>query len=382
MDLASHRDRALDAYDYELPGDRVAQNPASPRDRSRLLVVSSLDDHEHRQFCDLPDYLRPGDLLVVNDTRVLPARLLGHKRTGGAVEALLLEERETNLWLALVRPGKRLPVGTLMEFDPVAAGDGPSRGAAESGNSKDRLEDRLVAEVTAIDEETGGRLLRFQRDRDLRPDLERWGTLPLPPYITDSSAPPDHYQTIYGRVDGSAAAPTAGLHFTEDLLERLAQLGVGRASVTLHVGVGTFRPVEVSDITTHRMHQEWIEVPEATVAKIRETRDRGGRVFAVGTTAIRALESAARSGQLLPYSGKTDLFIYPGYRWQVVDGFITNFHLPKSSLLMLVSAFVGRERLLALYRAALEAPADPFGVPYRFYSFGDAMLVLPPANAS
>ncbi|GAB4340437.1 MAG: tRNA preQ1(34) S-adenosylmethionine ribosyltransferase-isomerase QueA [Cyanophyceae cyanobacterium] len=368
MDLASHRDRALDAYDYELPSDRVAQNPASPRDRSRLLVVASPDAHEHRQFCDLPDYLRPGDLLVVNDTRVLAARLRGHKRTGGAVEALLLEEQGTNLWLALVRPGKRLPVGTVIEFEPVAGDD----------------RDRLVAEVVAVDGETGGRVLRFETpgDRDLRLDLDRWGSLPLPPYITDSTAPPDRYQTIYGRVDGSAAAPTAGLHFTEELLERLAQQGIGRVSVTLHVGVGTFRPVEVSDITTHRMHQEWIEVPEATVAKIQETRDRGGRVFAVGTTAIRALESAARTGQLLPYSGKTDLFIYPGYRWQVVDGFITNFHLPKSSLLMLVSAFVGRDRLLDLYRTALAAPADPFGVPYRFYSFGDAMLVLPTAKVS
>ena len=361
-------DLDLNNYDYALPQGRIAQNPASPRDRSRLLVVTSQDTVEHRHFFDLPNYLRSGDLLVVNDTQVLPARLRGHKSTGGAVEALLLEERGPNCWLALVKPGKRLPVGTRLKFDAQVPGgeDAP-----------------LAAEVVAIDAETGGRLLRFElpRDRDLKRDLDRWGAMPLPPYITDSTAPPERYQTVYAREPGSAAAPTAGLHFTDELLGRLDRAGVGRARVTLHVGVGTFRPVESVDITAHQMHQEWIDVPHETVEKIRETRDRGGRVFAVGTTAIRALESAARSGTLEPHCGKTDLFIYPGYRWQVVDGLITNFHLPKSSLLMLVGALVGRDRLLDLYRIALDAPADPRGMPYRFYSFGDAMLVLPPAKA-
>ena len=366
-------DRSLDGYHYELPSDRIAQNPQDPRDHSRLLVVPSAHDVLHRQFRDLPEFLRPGDLLVMNDSSVIPARLHGHKPSGAAVEVLLLEARSPDTWLALVRPGKRLLVGTTIAFTPAHGATGAIDLSQEPG---------LSAEVIAVDRATGGRLLRFQLPTGIQSLLEildQWGEMPLPPYITDSQAPPDRYQTVYARDPGSAAAPTAGLHFTPELLDRLSAAGIGRAFVTLHVGVGTFRPVAAADITTHKMHEEWAMVSADVVDKIRTTRANGGRVFAVGTTAVRTLESAARNGQIEPFCGKTDLFIYPGYRWQVVDGMITNFHLPRSSLMMLVGAFVGRSRLLDLYQAALDAPATPYPDRYRFYSFGDAMLLLPDA---
>lgn len=361
----SEDDLQLDAYDYQLPVEYIAQNPVTPRDHSRLLVVSSPNTHQHQRFWELPDWLKPGDLLVLNDTRVLPARLYGYKPSGAKVEVLLLEERQDNQWLALVKPGKRLKPGAEIRFD-----------SPEATDSKPSFE----AEVLSLDEATGGRLLQFRcpAGTTVLEMLEQYGEVPFPPYVTESQATSSQYQTVYAREAGSAAAPTAGLHFTPELLGRLQNQGVRQAFVTLHVGVGTFRPVETSDIRKHLMHQEWVEVPEATVQAIRHTRSQGGRVIAVGTTAVRSLESAAQrqpSGDLAPFSGKTDLFIYPGYRWQVVDGLITNFHLPKSSLMMMVSALLGRERLLRLYEEAIAQN-------YRFFSFGDAMLITPEARLS
>jgi S-adenosylmethionine:tRNA ribosyltransferase-isomerase len=358
-------DLSLDAYDYQLPEAQIAQNPVVPRDSSKLLVVEKAPAYQHRIFQELPQLLRPGDLLVMNDTRVIPARLYGHKLNGTPVEVLLLEEQTPTQWLALVKPGKRLKVGAVIQFgEPVGEPKQPS----------------LTATVLAIDEPTGGRILQFDlpAQQSVLPLLSQLGQVPLPPYITSSEADPEQYQTVYADRAGSAAAPTAGLHFTPELLERLKQQGIEQAFLTLHVGVGTFRPVEASNITQHQMHGEWIEVPPETVARVEQTKAKGGRVIAVGTTSVRSLEGAAQAnsnqlGQLQPFCGKTNLYIYPGYQWRVVDGMITNFHLPKSSLMMLVSALIGRQRLLDLYQVAIEQE-------YRFYSFGDAMLILPEAN--
>ncbi len=365
-------DWSLDGYDYELPPSRIAQNPVVPRDSSRLLVVDSPSSHQHRIFRDLPDLLEPGDLLVLNNTRVLPARLYGHKPNGPAVEILLMEERQHNCWLALVKPGKRLKLGAKIEFEPHCE---ESAGPCCCLPDAVAVDHRLTATVIARDESTGGRLLEFDipTDATLAKFLDEYGHVPLPPYIDKSQASPEQYQTVYAEKPGAVAAPTAGLHFTEELFSRLEQRGIDKTFVTLHVGVGTFRPVEVADVTTHQMHNEWVEVSAATVDKIRETQARGGRIFAVGTTAVRALEgSAAASGDfsLQPFCGQTNLFIYPGYKWRVVDGMITNFHLPRSTLMMMLSAMVGRPRLLDLYREAIDHQ-------YRFYSFGDAMLILP-----
>ena len=352
-------DWLLENYSYHLPEAQIAQNPAVPRDSSRLLVVEA-NAHQHRQFCDLDVLLRPGDLLVMNNTRVMPARLYGRKSNGAPVEILLLEEQIPNWWMALVKPGKRLKPGASLEF-----------GEDESGAPI------LSAIVMSVDESTGGRLIQFKppAGESVLSLMSRLGEMPLPPYITESEADPEQYQTVYAEHLGSAAAPTAGLHFTPELLERLKQKGIEQAFVTLHVGVGTFRPVEAETITDHQMHGEWVEVSPETVAKIAETKARGGRVFAVGTTSVRSLEGAAQLGELRPYCGKTMIYIYPGYAWNVVDGLITNFHLPKSSLMLLVSALIGRERLLALYQTAIEEQ-------YRFYSFGDAMLVMPEARSA
>jgi S-adenosylmethionine:tRNA ribosyltransferase-isomerase len=349
---SSPADLSLSAYDYLLPPDRIAQNPATPRDSSRLLVVEP-DRHRHQIFHDLPHLLHPQDLLVLNNTRVIPARLYGHKVGGGKIEVLLLEEQQPGQWLALVKPGKRLKPGAKIEF-----------GTAE-----------LSAEVIAVDAATNGRILQFHLppDQPLIPLLAKLGTVPLPPYITQSQAQPEQYQTVYGDRPGSAAAPTAGLHFTPELLDRLTAQGIAHTFVTLHVGVGTFRPVEVEDITQHQMHGEWLEVSPETVAQIQQTKAKGGRVIAVGTTAARSLEGASQNGGLTPYCGKTEIFIYPGYTWKTVDGMITNFHLPKSSLMMMVSALIGRQRLLDLYEVAIAEQ-------YRFYSFGDAMLISPEAK--
>lgn len=356
-------DRTLAGYNYELPVGAIAQNPVTPRDSSRLLVVDSPTHHQHKYFRDLPDILQPGDLLVLNNTRVIPARFYGYKSTGTPVEILLLEERRNNCWLALVKPGRRLKPGAQILFEP------------RSPEGMQGARSPLKATVLATDEATSGRLLQFDVPDGISFEslLERFGRVPLPPYITESVALPEQYQTVYAEQLGSVAAPTAGLHFTPQLLERLRQREVERTFVTLHVGLGTFRPVEVENVTTHKMHGEWLEVPASTVERIRQTRVRGGRVIAVGTTVVRALEGAAVGGSLEPYCGKTELFIYPGYRWRTVEGLITNFHLPRSSLLMLVSALVGRRRLLDLYREAIACQ-------YRFYSFGDAMLILPDAR--
>ncbi|MGK7923240.1 MAG: tRNA preQ1(34) S-adenosylmethionine ribosyltransferase-isomerase QueA [Trichodesmium sp.] len=360
-------DWSIEAYDYELPQELIAQNPVVPRDSSRLMVVDSLEQH-HKIFRDLPDLLQPGDLLVLNNTRVIPARLYGRKTSGASVEILLLKpiENGNNSWLALVKPGKRFTTGTKIEFEP---------------NSIVACDYKLQATVLSTDQETGGRILQFDLPQGvaLITLLDKFGHVPLPPYITDSEALSEQYQTVYNKVAGAIAAPTAGLHFTDELLERLEQKNIERTFITLHVGIGTFRPVEVDDITSHDIHSEWIEVSSATVDKIKQTKANGGRIIAVGTTVVRAIEGAAlanHSGQessLEPFSGYTDIYIYPGYKWQVVEGLITNFHLPRSSLLMLVSAMIGRKRLLNLYQEAISEK-------YRFFSFGDAMLILPSAR--
>ncbi len=357
------QDFHLEAYDYELPPECIAQNPVTPRDSSRLLVVSAPTEQVHGYFGDLPQWLKPGDLLVLNNTRVIPARLYGRKSTGSAVEVLLLERCDRHLWLALVKPGRRLKPGAALEFSPH-----PHHGGLPP----------LRAWISATDPTTGGRFIEFDLlpNQQLEDLLDNYGHIPFPPYVTQTQAQDDQYQTVYAQAAGSVAAPTAGLHFTAKLLKELADLGIEQAMVTLHVGVGTFRPVEVADIRAHQMHQERLEVSRETWEKVKQTQACGGRVIAVGTTSVRALEGAANwwesqgLGEFPGYYGNTDLFIYPGYRWRVVDGLITNFHLPRSSLLMLVSALVGRKRLLALYQEAIAQG-------YRFYSFGDAMLILP-----
>jgi len=353
-------DYSLSAYQYDLPAEKIAQNPVTPRDSSRLMVIDSPTTHQHRTFRDLPDILRAGDLLVLNDTRVLPARLYGYKAEGGGqVEILLLEEKSLDHWLALVRPGRRLKPGTTINFGPNP--DQPD----------------LMAQVLETDPETNGRILKFEYSGadSLYSMFETLGQVPLPPYITDTSAAPEQYQTVYAEQPGAVAAPTAGLHFTPELFDRLKAVGIRWTQLTLHVGVGTFRPVETDNILEHKMHGEWIDVPQATVDLVNATKARGGRVIAVGTTVTRALEGAAQKGTLSPYQGKTDLYIYPGFEFKVLDGLITNFHLPGSSLLMLVSALIGRQRLLSLYATAIEEN-------YRFYSFGDAMLILPESRMS
>jgi len=356
-------DRRLSSYDYHLPPECIAQNPVTPRDQSRLLVVNSPDHYQHQQFYNLPDYLRPGDLLVLNDTKVMPARLHGQSETGSAVEILLLTESNERDWIALVKPGKRFKPGTKLQF-----------------TAPDPQKPTLSAQVLERDDATGGRLLRFDlpekcRLWDVLPD---YGEIPFPPYVTESQAREDQYQTIYAEKLGAVAAPTAGLHFTDALFQTLDQRGIKTAKVTLHVGIGTFRPVETENILDHTMHQEWIEVGPEAIAAIETTKAQGGRIFAVGTTVVRCLEGTAAVCDfppypLKPFRGQTNLFIYPGYQWRVIDGLITNFHLPKSSLLMLVSALIGRERLLSLYQTAIAEQ-------YRFYSFGDAMVILPEAR--
>jgi S-adenosylmethionine:tRNA ribosyltransferase-isomerase len=352
-------DELVSAYGYDLPEGHIAQTPAVPRDRSRLMVVGP-QQHRHHIFRDLPQLLQSGDLLVLNNTRVIPARLLGRKVSvlgtpPLAVEVFLLEPKGEGCWLALVKPGRRLKPGAEIEFGPP---DAPL----------------LRSQVLETDAATRGRLLQFevlQPGLNFAQILEQIGQVPLPPYIQSIASQPNQYQTVYAATPGAVAAPTAGLHFTPELLETLTVQGITQAYVTLHVGIGTFRPVEVERITDHTMHAEWVELPVETVDRIQQTKAQGGRIIAVGTTVVRSLEGVATQvGTLQPYCGKVNLFIYPGYQWQVVDGLITNFHLPHSSLLMLVSALVGRERLMALYQDAITQQ-------YRFYSFGDAMLILP-----
>jgi len=339
----------LSEFDYELPEALIAQEPLERRDESRMMVVRK-DRAEvgHRTFKDLVEYLTPGDALLINDTRVIPARLIGQKAGAGAqVEVLLLTRKDLRRWEALVRPGRRVPAGTRITF-----GGG--------------LLECAVLEKTDF----GGRLVEFSFDGPFEEALERVGSTPLPPYIKKPLADRGRYQTVYARQDGSAAAPTAGLHFTPDLLDRIRSMGVVIAPLLLHVGLGTFRPVQAEDIRQHRMHEEYYQISAETARVIAETRRRGGRVVAVGTTATRCLESAARDdGRVSPGSGWTGIFIYPGYRFKVVDALVTNFHLPKSTLIMMVAALAGREKILAAYREAVRQR-------YRFFSFGDAMLII------
>lgn len=343
----------VDDFDYELPEELIAQEPAEPRDASRLMVLERATGRvEHRIFRDLAEILQPGDCLVLNDTRVRPARLTGHRPGGGRAELLLLRPLREDVWEVLGRPARRLRQGVRLLFG------GP--GAEEA---------QLEAEVLANRGE-GLLEVRFLYRGDWERLLDELGQVPLPPYIRKPLRDPERYQTVYAREPGSAAAPTAGLHFTAELLERLRGRGVLQATVTLHVGVDTFRPVLEREVEAHRMHSEFFQLGEQAVETIRRAREQGGRVVAVGTTVVRTLESAAASdGSLRPGGGWTDLFIYPGYRWRVVDALVTNFHLPRSTLLMLVAAFAGRERILAAYREAVRRR-------YRFFSFGDAMLIL------
>ncbi len=343
-----------DDFDYELPSGLIAQEPAEPRDSCRLLVLERNSGQlDHRVFSDLPEYLREGDVLVVNETRVLPARLLGLKdETGGAVEVLLLRERYENAWECLVKPGRRLKPGAHIVF-----ADGAMTG--------------LVVEQI---DEGGGRLVQFTLaagERSFLDVIHRIGEMPLPPYITKPVSDPELYQTVFARDERSAAAPTAGLHFTTELLARVEATGVRVETIELDVGIDTFRPVSEDDPERHRIHSEHFRVSGRTAEIVNEAKERGGRVFAVGTTCVRALESAYddATGRLMESEGSTSLYILPGYRFNVVDAMVTNFHVPRSTLLMMVSAFAGRGQILAAYSLAMEEH-------YRFLSFGDAMLIL------
>ena len=336
-------------FNYELPPELIAQTPIPQRDASRLLVLDkNTGAWQHRHFYDLPEYLRPGDCLILNNSRVLPARLLGHRLPGGgACEVLLLIDRGNKTWECLVRPGKRMRTGAKLSF-----GDG-----------------ELTAEV--VEELPGGnRLVRFDYEGIFLEVLERLGKMPLPSYIKEELQDQERYQTVYSKVLGSAAAPTAGLHFTPELMDTIRSKGVGIAEVTLHVGLGTFRPVQEDEITDHKMHSEWYSISEETAQRIRETKAAGHRVIAVGTTSCRTLEAAAaKYGEIKACSGNTSIFLYPGVKFNCIDGLITNFHLPESTLIMLVSALYGYEKTMAAYKVAVEEK-------YRFFSFGDAMLIL------
>ena len=341
-------------FDYFLPPERIAQTPAEPRDASRLLVLDRQGDNiEHRQFSDLTEYLHRGDLMVFNRSRVIPARLYGTEtRSGSRVELLLVRRQQPGVWQALGRPGRRLRVGS-----EVVVGEAGGSGTA-------RVE---VLETG----ENGLRLVRLE-DETL---LDGLGELPLPPYIKETPADPERYQTVYADTPGSVAAPTAGLHFTDELLSVIRDQGVTTAWVTLHVGLDTFRPVHGEDVGEHKIHTEWYELPQETAAVINEARREGRRVIAVGTTTVRTLEQVAKdaradgSPEIRAATGTADLFILPGHEFRLVDAMLTNFHLPRSTLLMLVSAFAGRERILATYEEAVRRE-------YRFYSFGDAMLMV------
>ena len=332
-------------YYFDLPQELIAQDPLEDRAASRLLVMNRrTGEIEHRIFSDITEYLQPGDTLVLNDTKVIPARLLGTKeQTGANVEILLLKRLGADRWETLVRPGRKLKPGARVTF-----GDGS-----------------LKAVILDILDE-GNRLVEFQYDGIFEEVLDRLGEMPLPPYITHKLADKNMYQTVYAKYEGSAAAPTAGLHFTQELLDQIRAKGVNTAFVTLHVGLGTFRPVKVDDVTNHHMHTEWYQVSEEAAEVINRTHEKGGRVICVGTTACRTMESASdENGTVHAGSDDTSIFIYPGYRFKVMDALITNFHLPESTLVMLVSAFAGREQVLGAYEEAIREK-------YRFFSFGDA----------
>lgn len=335
-------------FDFYLPEELIAQHPKEKRDESRLMVVDKKDGEiNHKVFKDIIDYINQGDCLVLNNTRVLPARLIGEKEnTGGKMEFLLLKRLESNLWETLVKPGKRAKVGSRFVF-----------GGGE-----------LKAEVKEIGEE-GSRIVKFEYEGIFEEVLDRLGQMPLPPYITEQLEDRERYQTVYSKEVGSAAAPTAGLHFTEELMNKLKEKGVNICFVTLHVGLGTFRPVKVEDIEEHHMHSEYYTMSKETAYIINETKKKGGKIIAVGTTSCRTLETIGdNSGKVSEESGWTDIFMYPGYKFKVVDTIITNFHLPQSTLLMLVSAFSSKDIIMKAYDIAVKEK-------YRFFSFGDAMII-------
>lgn len=334
---------------YDLPEELIAQDPLEDRSGSRLLVLDKeTGEIKHRMFRDITEYLRPGDCMVINDTKVIPARLIGSKiGTDAKIEVLLLKRKENDVWETLVKPGRKAKPGTRISF-----GDG-----------------LLVGEVIDVVEE-GNRLIHFEYKGIFEEILDRLGQMPLPPYITHQLRDRDRYNTVYAVHEGSAAAPTAGLHFTPELLEEIQKKGIEIARVTLHVGLGTFRPVKVDDVTEHHMHSEFYQIDEEAAKKINCAKDNGGRVVCVGTTSCRTIESAAdENGRLKACSGWTEIFIYPGYQFKILDCLITNFHLPESTLIMLVSALAGKEPVLAAYEEAVKER-------YRFFSFGDAMLIV------
>lgn len=334
---------------YELPPELIAQDPLEDRASSRLMVLNrSTGSVEHHIFREIVDFIRPGDCLVLNNTKVIPARLYGRRvGTDARIEVLLLKRKADRVWETLVKPGKKCKPGTHISF-----GDG-----------------LLTGEVIEVAEE-GNRLIRFTYEGIFEEILDQLGQMPLPPYITHELKDKNRYQTVYAKYDGSAAAPTAGLHFTPQLLEDIREMGVAIAEVTLHVGLGTFRPVKAENVTEHHMHSEFYQISEQAAKTINSAKRNGGRIICVGTTSCRTLESAAdEDGTLRAGSGWTDIFIYPGYRFRILDALITNFHLPESTLLMLVSALAGREKIMAAYREAVKER-------YRFFSFGDAMLII------
>ena len=334
---------------YDLPQELIAQDPLEDRSSSRLMVLDKITGEvEHRHFKDITEYLRPGDCLVINNTKVIPARLYGVKEgTEAKIEILLLKRKENDIWETLVKPGKKCKIGTKIVF-----GEGI-----------------LTGEVVDIVEE-GNRLIQFHYEGIFEEILDRLGQMPLPPYITHQLQDKNRYQTVYAKYHGSAAAPTAGLHFTPELLQQVRDMGVEIAEVTLHVGLGTFRPVKETDVLKHHMHSEFYKIEQSEADKINKAKKEGHRVIAVGTTSTRTLESAAdENGFLTEKSGWTEIFIYPGYQFKVIDALITNFHLPESTLVMLVSALAGREHVLAAYETAVEEK-------YRFFSFGDAMFIV------
>lgn len=337
-----------DEFNFNLPEGLIAQHPIEKRDDSKMLIMNrSNGEIEHRRFYQITENLEPGDTLVLNDTKVIPARLYGKKKeTGGKVEVLLVGEEQEKTWLVMARPAKKLKVGTKILF-------------------KEELLEGIVTE----EREEGLRVVKFQYTGDFYEVLDQLGEMPLPPYIGETLQNPDRYQTIYSKNRGSVAAPTAGLHFTEDVMEALKEKGINIVYVTLHVGLGTFKPVEADNILDHKMHSEFYHISGEVAAIINETKYKGKRVIAVGTTSCRTLESIADAdGKIEAGSGWTDIFIYPGYKFKGIDGLITNFHLPKSTLIMLVSAFAGRDNTMKAYQEAIEKE-------YRFYSFGDAMFI-------
>ena len=339
----------VEEFDYHLPESLIAQTPLKNRDQSRLLVLGRKTGNiAHKHFTDIMDYFEPGDTLVLNDTRVMPARLFGLKEeTGAKVEMLMLTRIEDNDWEVLLKPAKRIKVGNTLSF----------------GNGK------IIAECIK-ELEQGGRIMRLHFEGILEERLDELGEMPLPPYIKERLDDPDRYQTVYAKENGSAAAPTAGLHFTDELLQKIKDKGVNIAFITLHVGLGTFRPVSVEDINDHEMHSEYYQMTKETADMLNKTKENGYRIISVGTTSTRTLETIRRDHeQFVATSGWTDIFIYPGFEYKAIDGLITNFHLPKSTLVMLVSAFSSREYILNAYKEAVK-------LKYRFFSFGDAMLII------